>query len=65
MLYTTDFKRRTATGGFREYDGYEGIALENTEGNVVYFSIDLDNLDGNNNLDAMLQEVIVNRLGFN
>lgn len=65
LLYTTDFKRRTATGGFREYDGYEGIALENTEGNVVYFSIDLDNLDGNNNLGAMLQEVIVNRLGFN
>lgn len=65
LLYTTDFKRRTATGGFREYDGYEGVALENTEGNVVYFSIDLDNLDGNNNLADMIQEIVINRLGFN
>ena len=63
-LYQADFERRTASGGKRDYDGYQFVAIENSEGNVIYFSLDLINLNGNNNLQDMIQEVVINRLGF-
>lgn len=62
-LYKTDYKRRT-NSGFSEYSGYESVALENAEGNLVYFSLDITNLNGNSNLAEMIQEVVIDRLGF-
>lgn len=63
-LYQANFVRRTATGGVRPYNDYQFVAIENTEGNLIYFSLDLTNLNGNNNLDDMIQEVVIDRLGF-
>ena len=62
-LYSTDYDRKTGSG-FRAYDGYEQVAIENPEGNLVYFAIDLKNLNGNNNLGQLIQELVVGRLGF-
>jgi len=63
-LYEGDFVRRTATGGVRPYNDYQFVTIENTEGNVIYFTLDLSNLNGNNNISDMIQEVVVDRLGF-
>ena len=62
-LYSTDYHRKTGSG-FRAYNGYEQVAVENPEGNLVYFAIDLKNLNGNNNLGQLIQELVVGRLGF-
>ncbi|MEO9887274.1 MAG: hypothetical protein ABJG33_16680, partial [Balneola sp.] len=63
-LYQANFVRRTATGGVRPYNDYQFVTIENAEGNVIYFSLDLSNLDGNNNISNMIQEVVIDRLGF-
>ncbi|XWN37186.1 MAG: hypothetical protein ROO71_14680 [Balneola sp.] len=63
-LYQANFVRRTATGGVRAYDDYQFVTLENSEGNVIYFSLDLSNLNGNNNISDMIREVVIERLGF-
>ncbi|MEQ8579410.1 MAG: hypothetical protein RIC57_01685 [Balneola sp.] len=63
-LYQANFVRRTATGGVRAYNDYQFVTIENTEGNVIYFSLDLSNLNGNNNISDMIQEVVIERLGF-
>ena len=48
----------------QDFQGDEAIAIENNEQNVIYFSVDLRDLNGNNNLTEMLQEVLINRLNF-
>ena len=63
-LYQANFVRRTATGGVRPYNDYQFVTIENPEGNLIYFSLDLSNLDGNNNISNMIQEVVIDRLGF-
>ncbi|MEO9886237.1 MAG: hypothetical protein ABJR05_16465 [Balneola sp.] len=63
-LYEANFVRRTATGGVRPYNEYQFVALENNEGSVIYFSLDLSNLNGSNNISDMIQEVVIDRLGF-
>jgi len=63
-LYQANFVRRTATGGVRPYNGYQFVTIENAEGNLIYFSLDLSNLNGNNNISDMIQEVVIDRLGF-
>lgn len=63
-LYQADFERRTATGGIRDYNDYQFVAIENSEGNVIYFSLDIALLNGNNNLQDMIQEIVIERLGF-
>ncbi|MBO6792863.1 MAG: hypothetical protein JJ895_03045 [Balneolaceae bacterium] len=62
-LYTADFDRRTSRG-VRAYDGYEDIAIENSEGNLIYFSLDVEDIMGNNNVIEVLTELLVNRLNF-
>jgi|TARA_R100001591_G_scaffold118581_1_gene142420 hypothetical protein len=63
-LYQANFVRRTATGGVRAYNDYQFVTIENAEGNVIYFSLDLSNLNGDNNIKDMIQEVVIERLGF-
>ncbi len=63
-LYQANFVRRTASGGIRAYEDFQFVAIENTEGNLIYFSLDLVDLDGNNNVVDMIQELAVDRLGF-
>ncbi len=62
-LYTADFDRRTSRG-VRAYDGYETIAIENSEGNLIYFSLDIEDIQGNNNVIDVLTELLINRLNF-
>jgi hypothetical protein len=63
-LYTLDFKIRTVLGSTIDYTGFDAVSIENPEGNLIYFSVDLMNLNENNNLDEMVNELLINRLGF-
>lgn len=62
-LYTADFDRRTSRG-VRDYDGYESVVIENAEGNLIYFSLNYDDIGGNNNISEVLEELLINRLNF-
>ncbi len=62
-LFSADFDRRTSRG-VRAYDGYESIIIENAEGNLIYFSLNYSDVNGNNNLIDVLQELLINRLNF-
>lgn len=64
VLYTTDFKATTLLGFNEDYIGDEAVAIENNEQNVIYFSIDLKNVNGNNNISEVLEELLINRLNF-
>ncbi|MFA5668788.1 MAG: hypothetical protein WC967_06065 [Balneolaceae bacterium] len=63
-LYVGNYKKRNFRGQIQPYDGYKGVAIENPEGNLVYFAIDMRYLNGNNNLGQFIQELVVGRLGF-
>lgn len=63
-LFNTNFQQRSANGGLREYNGYEGIAVENAEGTLIYIGLDISVLNGNNNVSDVIGELITNRLGF-
>lgn len=63
-LYETDFRATTLIGANQDYVGDESVAIENAEGNLIYFGLDLMNLDGNNNLNAMINELLIGRLNF-
>lgn len=63
-LYVGNYKTRNHFGAIRDYHGYKGVAVENPEGNLVYFAIDMRYLNGNNNLGQLIQELVVGRLGF-
>jgi hypothetical protein len=64
LLYSTNFLATTLIGFNQDYLGNEAIAIENAERNLIYFSIDMRDIDGNNNLDDMLDELIIQRLNF-
>ncbi len=64
LLYETDFKATTVTGNITDYDRFEGVGIENPEGNLIYFGIDLTTLGGNDNLADFIEYVCVQRLGF-
>lgn len=64
QLYKAQFRRRNPNSSQSPYFGYKGVAIENAEGNLIYFSLDLSNLNGNSNVQDMLQEMLINRLGF-
>ena len=63
-LYSTNFQATTLIGFNQNYQGNEAVAIENNEQNVIYFSIDLRDANGNNNLADMLNELLINRLNF-
>lgn len=64
VLYNGDYLRRLPIGGNSPYNGYKGVAIENPEGNLVYFAIDMRFLDGSDNIDEMIRDLVVGRLGF-
>lgn len=64
LLYSTDFLATTLIGFNQDYQGSEAIAIENNEQNVIYFSVDLRDANGNNNLVEMLNALLINRLNF-
>lgn len=64
QLYTAEFERRLSNSGRAPYFGYKGVAIQNSEANLIYLSLDLTILDGNNNTSDMIREVVIDRLGF-
>lgn len=64
LIYSTDFQATTLIGFNQDFQGSEAIAIENNEQNVIYFSVDLRNVNGDGNLAEMLQELLINRLNF-
>ena len=64
LLYSTDFLATTLIGFNQDYNGNEAIAIENNEQNVIYFSVDLRDLNGNNNIEEMLNQILLDRLNF-
>jgi len=63
-IYQTDFKARLVTGQTTEYSGFEGVALKSSEGNLIYFGLDLTLLNGNNNMADFIRRVVIEELGF-
>ncbi len=64
LLYSTDYKATTLIGANQDYVGDEAIAIENAEGNTVYVSVDLRDMDGSNNVATLIEDVLINRLNF-
>jgi hypothetical protein len=64
ILYQTDFQTTTFTGEVVDYTEFEGVGIENPEGNVIYLGMDLTTLGGNNNLAEFINYVCIQRLGF-
>ena len=64
LIYSTDFQATTLIGFNQDFQGSEALAIENNEQNVIYFSVDLRNVNGDGNLAEMLQELLINRLNF-
>lgn len=64
LLYKTDFKVRTVLGTTLDYTKDEAVAIENVEQNVIYFSLELPNVDANGNLADMIDELLIGRLNF-
>ena len=63
-LYEAEMRARVFTGGSEEYNGPKTIALENPEGNLIYFGIDLRHANGNNNVSEFLDQALNNELCF-
>ncbi len=64
LLYETDFKVRTVLGTTLDYTKDQAVGIENAEKNVIYFSLELPNVDGNGNLADMIDELLIGRLNF-
>lgn len=63
-LYEADFKAQLTTGFVVEYDDFEGVAVRSSEGNLIYFAVDLLQLNGNNNMADFIRRVVIEELGF-
>ncbi len=62
-LYKTDFTLRTLVG-YQDFTGNEVVAVKNKENNLIYFGLNLDNLNTNNNVDQLLKALCIDELGF-
>ncbi|MFU8813391.1 MAG: hypothetical protein ACNA78_10535, partial [Balneolaceae bacterium] len=65
-LYETEF-RKTFFGPISSvpHDGVSTISSLNPEQNILYFGLDLTLVNGNNNVDQLLENFLITRLGFN
>ena len=63
-IYDADFRVRRFDGSTREFDGVETISMINSERNFIFFGMDLQTVNANNNIDALLQQLLINELGF-
>lgn len=64
LLYEADFKTRTVLGTTQDYTKDQAVGIENAEKNVIYFSLELPNVDGNGNLTDFIDELLIGRLNF-
>lgn len=62
-LYEADIKMRTISG-YEDYDAPNTLSLKNPEGNLIYFGLDLQTVNGNNNVDTLLNKFINEELCF-
>lgn len=62
-LYKADFKEKIFRGS-RDFTGNETIAAMSGEGNVLYFSLDISNLNVRDNVDELIRVLTVDELGF-
>jgi len=66
-LYEAQLLKTFITGDLELYDGPGTIAAINPEGNLIYFGIPMIDFRDNgeeDNVEALLQELLINRLGF-
>jgi hypothetical protein len=64
MLYQADFRNTTLIGITLDYTRFEGVGVENPEKDLIYFSLDLTNINGNSNLPDLLNDMLIGRLNF-
>lgn len=64
LLYQTNFLATTVIGVNQDYMGYEAVGIENSEGTLIYFSLDLTNLNASNNLPELIDDLLIGRLNF-
>ena len=66
-LYEAQLLKTFITGGLEAYAGPSTIAAINPEGNLIFFGIPIIDFSDNgqeDNVEALLQELLINRLGF-
>ncbi len=64
LLYQADFRNTTLIGTTLDYTKFEGVGVENQEGDLIYFSLDLTNINANANLPDLLNDLLIGRLNF-
>lgn len=65
LLYTADFKEDNLPGRpDTDYTGFESVAIQNAEQNIVYFGLDIQGLNGNNNVAEIIDRFCIQLLGF-
>ena len=62
-LYKTDFIIRTLTG-YEDFTGNEVVAVKNKENNLIYFGLDMYDLNESNNIDQLIRKMCKEELGF-
>lgn len=63
-LYSADIRATLVTGGSQAYDGPNTIALKNPEGNLIFFGIELGQVNGQDNVDVVLDYFLNTELCF-
>jgi hypothetical protein len=64
LLYESDYRSTTLLGFITDYTIMEGVSIKNTEGNLIYFGMDLTKLNGNNNMKDFIEYMCLQQLGF-
>ena len=62
-LYSADFLIRTLTG-YEDYTGNEIVSVKSKEGNIIFFGLDMSDLNENNNIGQFIKRMCVDELGF-
>lgn len=63
-LYEADFRVRRFDGSTQDFDGVEYISILNSEENFIFFGMDLQTIDADNNIPELLQNLLIDELGF-
>ena len=58
------FNKDNLLGFITDYTIMEEVSIKNTEGNLIYFGMDLTKLNGNNNMKEFIEYMCVQQLGF-
>ena len=62
-LYKTDFRMGTLIG-YTDFTGNEVVSVESREGNIIFFGLDMSDLNENNNIGQLIKRMCVDELGF-